>query len=64
MMNYRQPFSGDYGISQRFGETYTNPSGHTGIDYLCPAGTPVLASEAGQVFLQVGKMVDMAIASS
>lgn len=50
MMHYRQPFSGDYGISQRFGETYTNPSGHTGIDYLCPAGTPILASEAGQVF--------------
>lgn len=50
MMSYRQPFSGDYGISQRFGETYTDPNGHTGIDYLCPAGTPILASEAGQVF--------------
>lgn len=49
MMQYRQPFKGDYPISQRFGETITDRSGHTGIDYACPAGTPVLASEVGKV---------------
>ena len=48
-LNYRQPFEGDYGISQHFGETYTDPKGHTGIDYLCPLNTPVLASETGTV---------------
>lgn len=48
-MSYRQPFSGDYGISQGFGKTEYSVS-HTGIDYLCPAGTPILASDAGQVF--------------
>lgn len=49
-MTYRQPFKGGYAISQKFGETYTNPAGHTGIDYLCPAGTSILASESGRVF--------------
>ncbi len=48
-LNYRQPFEGDYGISQHFGETTTDPKGHTGIDYLCPSGTPILASESGTV---------------
>jgi len=48
-MNYRQPFKGDYGISQRFGKTEYNQN-HTGIDFLCPSGTPILASESGQVF--------------
>lgn len=48
-MEYRQPFRGDYGISQNFGKTEWSEN-HTGIDYLCPAGTPILASEAGQVF--------------
>ena len=48
-MEYRQPFRGDYGISQNFGKTEWSAN-HTGIDYLCPAGTPILASEAGQVF--------------
>ena len=48
-MQYRQPFRGDYGISQGFGKTEWSAN-HTGIDYLCPAGTPILASEAGQVF--------------
>ena len=48
-MQYRQPFRGDYGISQNFGKTEWSDN-HTGIDYLCPAGTPILASEAGQVF--------------
>ena len=48
-MTYRQPFRGDFGISQGFGKTKYEDN-HTGIDYLCPAGTPVLASESGQVF--------------
>lgn len=50
-MNYRQPFSGSYPITQRYGETITNPNGHTGIDYALPEGTPVLASESGTVIL-------------
>ncbi len=48
-MNYRQPFAGYYGISQYYGETDTSAF-HTGIDYLCPLATPILASESGQVF--------------
>ena len=48
-MEYRQPFTGDYGISQGFGKTEWSAN-HTGIDFLCPAGTPILASEAGNVF--------------
>lgn len=47
-MEYRQPFEGSYGISQGFGKTEYNDN-HTGIDYLTPAGTPVLASEKGTV---------------
>ena len=47
-MNYRQPFEGDYGISQGFGKTEWSAN-HTGLDYLTPAGTPVLASEQGTV---------------
>lgn len=47
-MIYRQPFSGQYPITQRFGEKYTSTS-HTGIDYACPVNTPVLASANGQV---------------
>lgn len=47
-MEYRQPFEGKYGISQYFGPTEWSKN-HTGIDYLCPSGTPVLASEAGTV---------------
>lgn len=52
-MNYRQPFVGDYPITQRFGEvitgvTYKNEP-HTGIDYACPIGTEILASGEGTV---------------
>ena len=47
-MSFRQPFSGDYPITQRYGEKITSAF-HTGIDYGCPAGTPILASEAGVV---------------
>ena len=48
-MDYRQPFEGDYPITQRYGEKVTNSKGHTGIDYGCPSWTPILASEAGTV---------------
>ena len=48
-MNYRQPFDGAYPITQKFGDKYTDPNGHAGIDYGCPIGTPILASEAGTV---------------
>ena len=47
-LNYRQPFEEDYGISQGFGKTEYSQN-HTGIDYLCPSGTPILASESGTV---------------
>ena len=45
---YRQPFTGDYPITQRFGKTEYSEK-HTGIDYGCPSDTPILASEAGEV---------------
>lgn len=48
-MSYRQPFYGDYPITQKYGDTYTDPKGHTGIDYACPEGTPILASADGIV---------------
>jgi len=49
-MTYRQPFKGSFPITQRFGEKYTNKDGHTGIDFGCPAGTPIFASNDGLVF--------------
>ncbi|MBQ9402129.1 MAG: M23 family metallopeptidase [Clostridia bacterium] len=48
-MIFRQPFKGGYPITQRYGEKITNLKGHTGIDYACPARTPVLASGDGTV---------------
>lgn len=47
MVTFRQPFKGTYTITQSFGETVTDPNGHSGIDYDCPEGTEILASAAG-----------------
>ncbi len=52
-MNYRQPFEGEYPITQKYGEVIEGVTKdnkpHTGIDYGCPIATPILASEAGTV---------------
>ena len=47
-MTYRQPFQGEWPITQRYGEKYTS-SFHTGIDYGCPVGTAILASSDGVI---------------
>ncbi len=49
-MTYRQPFQGDWPITQNYGDTITSQF-HTGIDYGCPEGTPILASNKGTVML-------------
>ena len=52
-MTYRQPFVGEWPITQRYGEVVPGVTWqgkpHTGIDYGCPEGTAVLASAAGVV---------------
>ena len=52
-MAFRQPFQGDYPITLDYGEKwlplYTDESPHRGIDYGCPMGTPILASDDGYV---------------
>lgn len=53
MTTYRQPFAGDYPITQKYGEVIQgvtkNNKPHTGIDYACPQGTHILASAPGTV---------------
>lgn len=39
----------NYIVTQRFGETITDSQGHTGIDLYQPIGTPVYASEGGDI---------------
>ena len=62
MITYRQPFKGDYLITQRYGEKDTSAF-HTGIDYACPHGTQIMASADGVVMFSgwdstgYGKMV-------
>ena len=48
-MQLRKPFDGNYPITQKYGEKYTNDAGHNGIDYALPMGTPVLAAADGTV---------------
>ena len=52
-MSYRQPFRGEYPITQKYGEIIPgvtfNDKPHTGIDYGCPMHTPILASNEGTV---------------
>lgn len=50
----RLPFDGTYVLTQKFGERpdyYKNfgLSGHEGVDWGCPTGTPILAVASGQV---------------
>lgn len=47
-MTYRQPFRNEWPITQKYGETVTSAF-HSGIDYACPIGTPILSSEEGKV---------------
>ena len=39
----------NYIVTQKFGETVTDPKGHTGIDLWQPVGTPVYAAESGDI---------------
>lgn len=45
----------NYIITQKFGETITDPKGHTGIDLYQPIGTPIYAAEDGDI-LAAGKI--------
>ena len=39
----------NYIVTQKFGETVTDPKGHTGIDLWQPVRTPVYAAESGDI---------------
>lgn len=52
----KKPFTGEFPITQRFGEKYTDPDGHTGIDFALYLGTPVRAAERGTVKLTASRM--------
>ena len=41
----------NYIVTQKFGETITDPQGHTGIDLWQPIGTPVYAIEGGDIMM-------------
>ena len=41
----------NYIVTQKFGETVTDPKGHTGIDLWQPIGTPIYAAESGDVLV-------------
>ena len=41
----------NYIITQKFGETITDPQGHTGIDLYQPSGTPVYTVEGGDILV-------------
>lgn len=53
MITFRQPFQGEYPITQKYGEIIPGVTfqgkPHSGIDYGCPMNTPVLASAGGTV---------------
>ncbi|HQF80873.1 MAG TPA: hypothetical protein PLD11_08725 [Flexilinea sp.] len=48
-MKLNLPFQGNYPITQTFGELYTDPTGHKGIDYALPAGTVVRSAGTGKI---------------
>ncbi|HPB40794.1 MAG TPA: peptidoglycan DD-metalloendopeptidase family protein, partial [Flexilinea sp.] len=48
-MKLNLPFQGNYPITQTFGELYTDPTGHKGIDYALPAGTVVRSAGMGKI---------------
>ena len=41
----------NYVVTHQFGETITDPQGHTGIDLWQPIGTPVYAVEGGDILV-------------